>query len=67
MFIKKTHIDVKKLTSKIQDSKKDTASRLRHLKTILGKKMTNSFLFYSLNSFSQTSQTKKKKKFLFFE
>ncbi|XP_055321595.1 probable Rho GTPase-activating protein CG5521 isoform X1 [Sitodiplosis mosellana] len=35
MFIKKTHVDVKKLTSKIQDSKKDTASRLRHLKTIL--------------------------------
>lgn len=37
MFIKKTHIDVRKLTSKVQDSKKDTASRLRHLKTILGK------------------------------
>lgn len=37
MFTKKTHADVKKLTLKIQDCKKDTASRLRHLKTILGK------------------------------
>lgn len=36
MFIKKTNVDVKKLTLKIQDGKKDTASRLRHLKTILG-------------------------------
>lgn len=39
MFIKKAHVDVKKLTSKIQDSKKDTASRLRHLRTILGKRV----------------------------
>lgn len=36
MFTKKTHVDIKKLTLKIQDSKKDTASRLRHLKTISG-------------------------------
>lgn len=39
MFTKKTHVDIKKLTLKIQDSKKDTASRLRHLKTISGNKM----------------------------
>lgn len=55
MFIKKTHVDIKKLITKIQDSKKDTASRLRHLKTILGKNtqtltsVTNSkFLPYTI-------------------
>lgn len=37
MFTKKTNIDLKKSTQKIQDSKKDSAARLRHLKTILGK------------------------------
>ncbi|XP_058057907.1 probable Rho GTPase-activating protein CG5521 [Anopheles bellator] len=35
MFTKKTNIDLKKSTLKIQDSKKDSAARLRHLKTIL--------------------------------
>uniref|UniRef100_A0A2M4A455 Putative rho gtpase-activating protein n=1 Tax=Anopheles triannulatus TaxID=58253 RepID=A0A2M4A455_9DIPT len=35
MFTKKTNIDLKKSTQKIQDSKKDSAARLRHLKTIL--------------------------------
>ncbi|CAD7084282.1 unnamed protein product [Hermetia illucens] len=35
MFTKKSHIDVKKSTLKIQDCKKDSATRLRHLKTIL--------------------------------
>uniref|UniRef100_A0A182N5Q8 Rap-GAP domain-containing protein n=1 Tax=Anopheles dirus TaxID=7168 RepID=A0A182N5Q8_9DIPT len=35
MFTKKANIDLKKSTQKIQDSKKDSASRLRHLKTIL--------------------------------
>lgn len=36
MFTKKSHADVKKSTLKIQDSKKDSASRLRHLRTVLG-------------------------------
>ncbi|XP_055382867.1 probable Rho GTPase-activating protein CG5521 isoform X2 [Condylostylus longicornis] len=35
MFTKKSHADVKKSTLKIQDYKKDSATRLRHLKTIL--------------------------------
>lgn len=37
MFTKKSNIDLKKSTAKIQDSKKDSTARLRHLKTILGK------------------------------
>lgn len=37
MFTKKSNIDIKKSTLKLQDGKKDSASRLRHLKTILGK------------------------------
>lgn len=37
MFKKNSHIDVKKSTAKIQDIKKDSATRLRHLKAILGK------------------------------
>lgn len=36
MFTKKSHADVKKSTAKLQDCKKDSASRLRHLRTILG-------------------------------
>ncbi|XP_059614307.1 probable Rho GTPase-activating protein CG5521 [Phlebotomus argentipes] len=35
MFTKKSHADVKKSTLKIQDCKKDSQTRLRHLKTIL--------------------------------
>ncbi|XP_073814692.1 probable Rho GTPase-activating protein CG5521 isoform X1 [Musca autumnalis] len=35
MFTKKSHADIKKSTAKIQDCKKDSASRLRHLRTIL--------------------------------
>ncbi|XP_030369625.1 probable Rho GTPase-activating protein CG5521 isoform X2 [Scaptodrosophila lebanonensis] len=35
MFTKKSHADIKKSTAKLQDSKKDSASRLRHLRTIL--------------------------------
>ncbi|XP_065085904.1 probable Rho GTPase-activating protein CG5521 isoform X2 [Ochlerotatus camptorhynchus] len=35
MFTKKSSIDLKKSTAKIQDSKKDSTARLRHLKTIL--------------------------------
>lgn len=36
MFAKKPQ-DIKKSTLKIQDIKKDSATRLKHLKTILGK------------------------------
>lgn len=36
MFTKKSHADIKKSTGKFQDCKKDSASRLRHLRTILG-------------------------------
>lgn len=36
MFTKKSNIDVKKSIAKIQDSKKDSPARLKHLKTILG-------------------------------
>ncbi|KAI8046852.1 probable Rho GTPase-activating protein CG5521 isoform X1 [Drosophila gunungcola] len=35
MFTKKSHADVKKSTAKLQDCKKDSASRLRHLRMIL--------------------------------
>ncbi|XP_036213728.2 probable Rho GTPase-activating protein CG5521 isoform X1 [Bactrocera oleae] len=35
MFTKKSHADIKKSTGKFQDCKKDSASRLRHLRTIL--------------------------------
>ncbi|CAB3248898.1 unnamed protein product [Arctia plantaginis] len=35
MFSKKPHQDVKKSTVKIQDSKKDSATRLKHLKIVL--------------------------------
>lgn len=35
MFTKKSHQDVKKSTVKIQDSKKDSATRLKHLKIVL--------------------------------
>lgn len=36
MFTKRSTADVKKSTGKIQDSKKDSATRLRHIKTVLG-------------------------------
>ncbi|XP_050320165.1 probable Rho GTPase-activating protein CG5521 isoform X2 [Bactrocera neohumeralis] len=35
MFTKKSHADIKKSTGKFQDCKKDSTSRLRHLRTIL--------------------------------
>ncbi|KAJ2944768.1 hypothetical protein O0L34_g1657 [Tuta absoluta] len=35
MFTKKSHQDVKKSSVKIQDSKKDSATRLKHLKIVL--------------------------------
>jgi hypothetical protein len=40
MFSKKLHADVKKSTLKIQDLKKDSATRLKHLKIILGEART---------------------------
>lgn len=36
MFSKKLHVDVKKSTLKIQDVKKDSATRFKHLKIVLG-------------------------------
>ena len=35
MFSKKLHVDVKKSTLKIQDVKKDSATRFKHLKIVL--------------------------------
>lgn len=37
MFSKRNQLDVKKSTSKIQDPKKDLATKIKHLKIILGK------------------------------
>uniref|UniRef100_A0A0A9X1L9 Putative Rho GTPase-activating protein CG5521 n=1 Tax=Lygus hesperus TaxID=30085 RepID=A0A0A9X1L9_LYGHE len=35
MFSKKTHADIKKSTQKLQDPRKDSATRFKHLKIIL--------------------------------
>lgn len=45
MFTKKSHQDVKKSTVKIQDSKKDSATRLKHLKIVLGEILTRFSVF----------------------
>lgn len=37
MFSKRNLVDIKKSTAKIQDVKKDLATRLKHLRVILGK------------------------------
>lgn len=37
MFGKKLQADVKKSTQKIQDSKKDSGTRFKHLRIVLGK------------------------------
>lgn len=37
MFSKKLHADIKKSTLKLQDPKKDSATRFKHLRIILGK------------------------------
>lgn len=37
MFTKRTSADLTKSKLKVQDSKKDSASRLRHIKSILGR------------------------------
>jgi hypothetical protein len=39
MFSKKLHVDVKKSTLKIQDVKKDSATRFKHLKIVLGESL----------------------------
>lgn len=46
MFSKKTHGDIKKSAQKINDLKKDTVTRYKHLKHVLGlyKKLTQLFL-----------------------
>lgn len=36
MFTKRNLVDIKKSTSKLQDPKKDVATRIKHLKIILG-------------------------------
>lgn len=36
MFTKRNLVDIKKSTSKLQDPKKDVATRVKHLKIILG-------------------------------
>lgn len=51
MFTKKSHADIKKSTAKLQDCKKDSASRLRHLRTILGKYLfTYIYLLFKQNT-----------------
>lgn len=45
MFTKKVHADVKKSTLKVQDLKKDSTTRLKHLKIVLGRLC----LHYTLN------------------
>lgn len=37
MFSKKGHVDVKKSSLKVLDTKKDSPSRLKHLRVLLGK------------------------------
>lgn len=37
MFSKKSLVDIKKSTAKLQDPKKDVPTRIKHLKLILGK------------------------------
>ena len=46
MFSKKLHADVKKSTLKIQDLKKDSATRLKHLKIILGELLIYYYLYW---------------------
>lgn len=36
MFSKKNLVDIRKSTAKLQDPKKDLATRIKHLKLILG-------------------------------
>jgi len=37
MFGRKSHGDVKKSANKVLDQKKDTVTRLKHLRVVLGK------------------------------
>ncbi|XP_059053415.1 probable Rho GTPase-activating protein CG5521 [Achroia grisella] len=52
MFTKKSHQDVKKSTVKIQDSKKDSATRLKHLKIVLEHFDVDEAKTYFENNFS---------------
>ncbi|KAG6460480.1 hypothetical protein O3G_MSEX011998 [Manduca sexta] len=52
MFTKKSHQDVKKSTVKIQDSKKDSATRLKHLKIVLEHFDSDEAKTYFENNFS---------------
>ncbi|XP_021202849.2 probable Rho GTPase-activating protein CG5521 isoform X1 [Bombyx mori] len=52
MFTKKSHQDLKKSTVKIQDSKKDSATRLKHLKIILEHFDSDEAKTYFENNFS---------------
>ncbi|KAL0869252.1 hypothetical protein ABMA27_007522 [Loxostege sticticalis] len=52
MFTKKSHQDVKKSTVKIQDSKKDSATRLKHLKIVLEHFDADEAKTYFENNFS---------------
>ncbi|KAL4709379.1 hypothetical protein ACJJTC_013668 [Scirpophaga incertulas] len=52
MFTKKSHQDVKKSSVKIQDSKKDSATRLKHLKIVLEHFDADEAKTYFENNFS---------------
>ncbi|XP_026489607.2 probable Rho GTPase-activating protein CG5521 isoform X1 [Vanessa tameamea] len=52
MFTKKSHQDVKKSTVKIQDSKKDSTTRLKHLKIVLEHFDSDEAKNYFENNFS---------------
>ncbi|OWR50192.1 putative tuberin [Danaus plexippus plexippus] len=52
MFTKKSHQDVKKSTVKIQDSKKDSTTRLKHLKIVLEHYDVDEAKNYFENNFS---------------
>ncbi|KAM3962462.1 LOW QUALITY PROTEIN: putative Rho GTPase-activating protein CG5521 [Aphomia sociella] len=52
MFTKKSHQDVKKSTVKIQDAKKDSATRLKHLKIVLEHFDADESKAYFENNFS---------------
>lgn len=53
MFSKKLHVDVKKSTLKIQDVKKDSTTRFKHLKIVLGE---NLITFHRLNRLMLTDE-----------
>lgn len=56
MFNKKSHQDVKKSSVKIQDSKKDSSTRLKHLKIVLGEIIPLYLHYNSLRNRSRCSE-----------